>query len=203
MIAEAPGTTWAAEAERALGEGVVRLPGWVSLSGGFEYNTNVVLRGTGVLLPQTISDEGDWAGVWSLDTGTQLFRTPEWAAGAAISYFANAYGALTDFDTQYPSAYAWLDRALGVRSFLRLTADSGYAWVGYDPFLFLIGTTLSLHSEYEKAGSGRTYFRWNRNDYRFSIDGTDLPAGVPASDRNQDGNWYLGGYDHQNSCRAV
>jgi tetratricopeptide (TPR) repeat protein len=197
VIDQAPGTPWAAEAERALNEGVVRLPGWVSLSGGFEYNTNVILQGNGVVPAPGISDESDWAGVWSLDTGTEIFRTPEWAGGIALSYFANAYGDLHDFDTQYPSVYAWLDRALNDKNFLRLTADTGYAWVGYDPFLFPIGTTLGLHTDFEKIGSGHTYFRWDRNDYKFPVITLDQPVGTPPSARNQDGNWYLGGYDHR------
>ncbi len=200
VVAEAPGTSWADEAERALESGVGDRPSWVSLSGGFEYNTNVVLQGTGVVPAGGISNTSDWAGVWALDTGTELFRNDDWAGGAAISYFASAYGELSAFDVQFPSAYLWLDRALGESSFLRLTADSGYAWVGYDPYLLPIGTTLSLHHRTEKAGSGRAYFRWARNDYKFAIDGTDLPPvppGVTASARDQDGNWYLGGYDHR------
>jgi hypothetical protein len=118
----------------------------------------------------------------------------------AASYYGNAQIDLDDFDVQFPTGFAWLDRAIGEASFARLQLDAGFGWVGYDPYLFPLSVTLSGHHNFEKAGSGRGFFQYGRRDYRYTINTFDAPPAIPPGDvmkaRNRDGNWYQAGYDH-------
>lgn len=191
VVADAPGTPWALEAERAL-EGsharYRRREPWGRVMAGMEWDSNVVLRGGGVILPSDISDEKDWRGVWFFDGGAELHRDADWAVGVRTGYYGNAQIDLTDFDTQYPTVAPWVDRALGERTYARLQPDFGYAWVGYDPYLLLTGINLSLNHAWEKAGTSVPLFRFEYRDYHFA-------NGDPALDR--DGFDYVGIYDHE------
>jgi len=201
VIEQAPGTPWAQEAKRTLAErggSTVRRRGWGRVIGGIEYDTNVLLRGEGVLLAPGQGNERDWRGFWGFDGGTEIFRNADWAAGVGASYYGNAQFDLTDFDIQFPLAYAWVDRAIGSASFARLQLDAGYTWVGYDPYLFPITATLSGHHSWADAGDGRAFFLYGRRNYRFPVNTTvPAPTGVDAKKaRDRDGNWFLAGYDH-------
>jgi tetratricopeptide (TPR) repeat protein len=200
VIERAPGTPWAQEAERALarrGGSTARRTGWGRVTGGFEYDTNVLLRGEGVLLTPGQGGQGDGRGFWSFEGGSELFRNADWAAGVGADYYGNAQFDLTDFDIQFPLGFAWVDRAIGSSSFARLQLDAGYAWAGYDPYLFPLTATLSGHHSWTDAGDGRAFFLYGRRDYRFPVD-TAVPCNCadPQKARNRDGNWFLAGYDH-------
>jgi tetratricopeptide (TPR) repeat protein len=200
VIEQAPDTAWAREAESALANrrgSVQRRAGWGRVIGGFEYDTNVLLRGDGVLLLPGQGGQRDWRGFWGIDGGTEIFRNADWAAGVGGSYYGNAQVDLDNFDIQSPVGFAWVDRAIGSASFARLQLDAGYTWVGYDPYLFPITATLSGHHSWTEAGDGRAFFLYGRRDYRFPIN-TAIPCNCadPKSARDRDGNWYLAGYDH-------
>lgn len=191
VVDVAPGTSWAEQAELALAGSDSRYRRrayWGRVVAGMEFDSNVVLRGAGTVLPTEISDEKDWRGVWFLDGGTELFRNADWAVGTRLGYYGNAQFDLTDFDIQYPTVAVWLDRALGENTYLRLRPDFGYSWVGYDPFMLLNGATLSATHTWESAGLSRPFFRWERRDYHFN-------NGNPVLDR--DGNEFIGAYDHE------
>ena len=53
---------------------------------GLEYDSNVMLNGNSVPLPQGISDEDDGRGVWFLEGGAELFRTDNWSGGLVGNY---------------------------------------------------------------------------------------------------------------------
>ena len=200
VIEQAPGTVWAREAELALEQRVRKRRAWGRVFGGMEYDSNVRLRGQGVFLFPGQGDEADGRGFWGIDAGTELFRNQNWAGGVATSYYGNAQIDLTDFDVQFPTGFVWLDRAIGETSFARLQLDAGFGWVGYDPFLFPLSTTLSGHHNFKKAGAGRGFFQYGLRDYRYTINTVDAPPAIPPADvkkaRNRDGNWYQAGYDH-------
>jgi tetratricopeptide (TPR) repeat protein len=191
VVAEAPGTPWAEEAERALEGSQMRYrrrDPWGRLLAGVEWDSNVVLRGAGVILPTDISDEEDWRGVWFLDGGVELHRDADWAVGVRTGYYGNAHYDLGDFDTQYPTIAPWIDRALSESTYVRAQPDFGYAWVGYDPYLLLSGVNLSLHHAWEQAGVSVPLFRFEYRNY-------DFANGDPALDR--DGFDFVGVYDHE------
>jgi tetratricopeptide (TPR) repeat protein len=201
VIEQAPDTPWAREAENTLADrrgGVQRRRGWGRVIGGIEYDTNVLLRGEGVLLLPGKGDQRDARGFWGIDGGTEIFRNADWAAGVGASYYGNAQFDLNDFDIQFPVGFAWVDRAIGDASFARVQLDAGYTWVGDDPYLLPITATLSGHHSWTEAGDGRAFFLYGRRDYRFPInDEIPAPPGVdPKKARNRDGNWFLAGYDH-------
>ena len=203
VIERAPGSPWAQQAEDALSDDLGhsrRRVAWGGLTAGFEWDSNVLLRGQGSLL--TSGGQSDGRSFWSLDAGTELFRNLDWTLGVGASYYGTAQFDLTEFNIQYPVGYAWVDRAIDEVSFARLQFESGFAWLGADPYLFPLTITLSGHHRWAEAGSGRAYFRYGRRDYRLPIDPT-APPQAPSplvsnitKARDRDGSWYQGGYDH-------
>ncbi len=203
VIERAPGSPWAQQAEQALSDHLGRskrrgLRGGITT--GLEWDSNVLLRGQGSVIAS--GGEGDGRGFWSLDGGSELFRNLDWTLGVGASYYGNAHFDLKDFNLQVPIGYAWVDRAIGETSFARLQFESGFAWLGTDPYLFPITVTLSGHHRWADAGSGHAYFRYGRRDYRFPID-KKAPPQTPSplianvkKARDRDGSWYQGGYDH-------
>jgi tetratricopeptide (TPR) repeat protein len=191
VIDEHPGTSWADEAERALASARSRYQRrsfWGRLTAGMEYDSNVVLKGAGVVLPSNISDQEDGRGVWITEGGVELFRNDVWAGGVLGRYYGNAHVELGDYNAHYPGAALWVDRLLDEDTYLRFQPDFGYGWVDGDDFLLTAGATAALHRDWQEAGEGRFVFRFERRDYRFSIQGN------PTLDR--DGYAYAGSYDH-------
>ena len=216
VIAGWPGTTWADEARRALAEldaGESDFSWWLNASIGVEFDSNVVLRGSGVDLPDDISDEEDWRGVWSLSGGTTLYRDENWTVGVSASYYGNRQDDVTDFDIHYPTISGWVDRALAERTFLRGRYEYGFAWVGGDEYLSEHRVEASLLQDFEDWGRTRFELRFLNDDFRFrtvDVAGPDSPgAGCPpnlltcgpfglneASARNRDGWEFGAGFLH-------
>jgi thioredoxin-like negative regulator of GroEL len=151
VIAQAPGTPWATEAERALAGSEARfkrhIP-WGTASAGIEYDSNIVLL-------DSITSDDDWRGVWFLAGGVELFRNADWAGGVIADYTGSAHEDLHDYDSHFPIVSAWLDRSLDEDTYLRLQPDAGYQWLGYDPFLAIYGATLSLHRDWGEVALDR------------------------------------------------
>ena len=249
---ESPGTAWADAAERALtdsdsvrglrvrrdlsalqnaerplgsfsGQHRTVRP-WVVVSAGVEHDSNVLLRGDGVRVPDEISDENDIRAVWTAQIGSELWSNRDWTIGAMASYYGSAHSDLTDFDTHYPSATVWIDRRLTEATLLRLQYDFSYAWVGKSPYLREHALTPALfHNWGERWGTTRVYAELRHDDFRFSPDdepdgfpggspGDDCPDtsqpcgpfGVDESDeRNRDGFWGIFGFDHAFPVDAI
>lgn len=246
---EAPGTEWATAAARALADADGRTRGlrdrrdlqgliqaerplgrgpegerqgpWVSVSGGVEYDSNVLLRGDRVALPSEISDEGDGRAVWTAQLGTELFRNRDWTVGVLGAYYGSAHFDLTDFDTHYPTITTWVDRRFGETWMARLQYDFGYAWVGRDAYLRGHSLIPALFHDWGgRRGTTRLFGDLSWDDYRFEDDdvpdgfplgggggpGTACPPGIttpcgPAGldegdERNRDGLWAIVGFDH-------
>jgi tetratricopeptide (TPR) repeat protein len=193
------GSPWSDEAEDALQrlnerEGAATPRWWGVVSAGAEYDSNVVLRGDGVVLPADISDQEDGRVIWSAELGTELLRTENYAGGAIAGYHGNSHFDLHEYDLQYPTASLWLDRRIDELSFVRLQPYGGYAWIDGDPYVGQGGGTLSYHRDYPEYGSGRAFVQASYQDYLFK---TGLvPPGVDPNDLDRDGWEFLTGYDH-------
>jgi hypothetical protein len=198
---------------------------WVAVSAGVEHDSNVLLRGDGVRVPDEISDEGDFRAVWTAQIGTELWRNRDWTVGALVSYYGSAHTDLTDFDTHYPAATAWLDRRLSEATTLRLQYDFSYAWVGKSPYLLEHSVTPALfHNWGERWGTTRLFAELTFDDFRFSPD--DVPDGAPggapgdpcppgvtqpcgpfgldeSEERDRDGFWGIFGFDHAFPVDAI
>lgn len=224
VIEMAPGTTWADEAQIALdqlGEGGPSWWAWVKA--GMEYDNNVVLRSNGSQLPEDISGDSDVRGVWELHTGSELFRTSEWAGGASLDYYGSAHIDLNEFDQHFPIAGGWLDRRLAETTTLRLRYDIGYGWVDYSPYLFTHGLTATLFHDWGSPGRSRIYGRPYWDDFLFSKDDdvpdgrgvpfspctsrSDIVCGPPGIDerdsRNRDGFGFMAGIEHDYPIQAL
>jgi tetratricopeptide (TPR) repeat protein len=167
-----PNGPWGAEAGRALSAARPASRVWASLTGGLEYDSNVVLEGNSAAF--NISDEDDYRGVWAGEGGVELFRTERWSGGILGAYTGSAHFQKSRFDIQYPSGSVWLDREFGDATRARLRYDIGYAWVGYtrhglDPFLFTQQATAALRHDWGSAGATEVRGRLLWEDYRFPL----------------------------------
>lgn len=202
---EAPGTEWAAAAERALArseggilgmrdrrdlQGLIqaerplgrgpedgaRQGPWTAVSAGVEYDSNVLLRGDRVARPDEISDDADGRAVWTAQVGTELFRNEDWAVGVLGAYYGSAHFDLTDFDTHYPTITTWVDRRFGESWLARVQYDFGYAWVGEDGYLRGHSLIPALFHDWGgRRGTTRLFGDLSWDDYRFEDD--DVPDG--------------------------
>lgn len=217
------------QAERPLGRAPVddgrRRGPWIVVSGGFEYDSNVVLRGDNVAVPDEISDEDDVRAVYTAQVGTELFRSRNWTVGLLGAFYGSSHFDLTEFDTQYPSITTWVDRRFGERTVARLQYDFSYAWVGYDAYLREHALTPALFHDWGgRWGTTRLFSELSWDDFRFQHD--DVPSGRPADEgggpgqpcrvppdaplstpcgpfgldeadaRDRDGFWAIIGFDH-------
>jgi tetratricopeptide (TPR) repeat protein len=241
---ESPDSPWAVEAERALteraamkglpdrrdlgGEHQAERPlgsmapdqpraSWMLLSAGFEYDDSVVLKGSGVVLPEEISHDGDGRVVWTAEIGTELLRSEDWFLGFLAGYYGSVHDDLEDFNVQYPSATVWLDRRITESSTARLQYDFGYGWVGgSDPYLANHVLTPALFHAWPRWGTTRFFAELHKSNFLFSSD--DAPDGTPGASpgdpcpvplascgpfganesraRNRDGYGTIAGFDH-------
>ena len=212
------GTGWGNEAARMLAQLDHRDARSIfgSIGAGFEYDDNAVLRGRGVPLPSDISDESDWAGVWTAAAGAELWKRNGVVLGLMGSYRGTTYVELDDFDSQFPSATLWLDGPLDESTRARLRYDFGYAWQQGDPFVATNNLTGSVERTWPRFGSTAFFVQGANDQYFFRSD--DVPAGdgVPGSacppgtgdepcgppglnerhERDRDGWGWGAGFDH-------
>ena len=220
VIETAPGTQWAAEAERAkanlsrLADG--RGDVWAFARAGLEYDDNVRLRGNEIF-PQDDGDH-DMRAVWLLHGGTELISGPGWAAGVQATYYGSAHFDLTEFNEHYPVVGVWYDQRLADATSLRLSYDLGYSWYQYDPFLFTQQVRASLFHSFGEAGSSELFVTPYKYNYLYSVEDVPdqdatapifpgaceeavqfcSPAGVNESqERNRDGWGLATGIEHR------
>jgi len=160
-----PDGDWGRQAARML-ESTKLFPFYARLQVGFENDDNVLLRATGT--DRNTRDGGkDWRGVWSAEAGVQLFSQGAWTGGLQGSYSGSKHDDLSDFDTHYPTASAFLDRRLGPDTLARLRHTFGYAWVDQGSFLHTQSTQASLTHTWEQAGTTEILGDFTWNDFRF------------------------------------
>lgn len=169
-----PEGAWAREAERLIElqaqrhrGGRTGLQRWASLKAGAEYDSNVVLRGTDAPLPQGISSDNDWRGVWSLVLGTEVFEVERWTAGVMLAYTGAAHEDLDAFDQHYVSATAWVDREIRPTTLARLSMDVGHGWIDEDPYLINLDLRALGEERWGRWGTTRCSLGAQFNDYRF------------------------------------
>jgi tetratricopeptide (TPR) repeat protein len=215
VIATAPGTVWAEQAERAKAE-LSRLAGgrgdaWFFARAGLEYDDNVRLRGEEVFP----SDDGDHdaRAVWMLHGGAELLSGPDWAAGVQGTYYGNAHQDLTEFNEHYPVLGLWYDRRLAEATWLRLSYDVGYSWFQYDPFLFTQQARVSLFHDFGEAGRTELFATPYKYNYLYRVEdvltcppNVNLcgPPGIDEEDeRNRDGWGLTTGVEHRLPVDAI
>jgi tetratricopeptide (TPR) repeat protein len=168
---QAPDSAWATQADLALQRlDQPYLPHrWAKAQLGLDYDSNVVLKGQGVVLPAEISDQEDGRGYWSMDLGWEFHRNPTWSFGVLPAYYGDANFDLSQFNLQYPSLSGWIDRRVDEVSFVRLRPYGGYAWRDNDPYVGLGGAETSYNRSFGSLGVGRAYVDVSYQDYHFAI----------------------------------
>ncbi len=218
VIATAPGSVWAEEAERALERLEQTETGrwWITATTGIEYDDNVALLGDNVSRPRDISSDSDIRAVWSVEAGYELVRNEDWTVGVLATYYGSAHQDLEDFNVQFPGISLWVDRRLTESLMGRFQYDFGYAWVGgSEPFQVTNTWTPALYQSWGRGGLTRGFVEFEKTNYFFSnIDNPDGPGrpgdsclsardiicGPPGRNedtyRNRDGWGLIAGLDH-------
>jgi hypothetical protein len=171
------GTDWATQAGEVLGR-VSAQRAWITLGVGMEYDDNVLLAGRETPLPEDITDQDDFRGVWVARGGADLARWGETSAGAQATYRGRAHvkSELHEFDSHLPTASLWLNHALRGDTHARLRYDFGYAWVDSDPFLVSNSGRLSVVHAWSARSSTELFGTLFADDYRASSDDVPDPA---------------------------
>jgi tetratricopeptide (TPR) repeat protein len=214
----APDSEWAAAAAERLAD----LPAnheaewWITLTVGVEYDDNVVLRGSGVPLPEEIADQEDWRGVWRLNAGRRWYPGDRWSLGAMASYAGNAHADLSEFNLHHPALSLWVDRQIGTAVTARLQGDVDYAWIDGEPYLTSRQLTPAVYYRWDNGWLSQLFVRLYQHDYLFRgsadvpdgpgtpgdpcLDPTDPicgPVGVnEAQERERDGEGITVGVEH-------
>jgi tetratricopeptide (TPR) repeat protein len=178
---EWPDTPWAAQAERAAASLAAARDLFATLRVGFEHDSNAVLRGEGVVLPDEIPSQRDQRFVWRGVLG-RSWRAGEARLGSVLSFNGSLHGDLTRFDVLQPSLTLWADRRLGERTMLRAIAAYSRAWVGTRDFLSEPSFALELRREGSR-GTTRAFAELALDDFRFASVELD-PALRRARDRD-------------------
>lgn len=204
------GTEWATQAAREMKRIASGEPRqvWLSLTAGFEHDSNVILRGRGLTLPGNISDEEDQRGVWGASLGAELVKTPKLTAGVMASYHGTTHVDLEDFNSQFPSLSVWAESPISEGWLARARYDFGYAWFDGDPFVASNSWQISVFRDGALGGT-EIFGRANVDEYFFESgdvtdDGTPClanelcgPPGLDESDlRDRDGWGASGGVSH-------
>lgn len=172
-----PDSEWAAQANRALADTPPpRRRFWGEVTVGFEYDSNVVLRGTGVALPSEISGKQDIRGAFAANGGVEILRTENWSGGLMASYTGWVQDELDQFDMQYPTVSGWLDRRFGDSTIGRVRYDFGYAWLGNEPFVAAQDFTASVYQNWNRYGATEFSGRYVWNNFFFAR--FDVPGGT-------------------------
>jgi tetratricopeptide (TPR) repeat protein len=165
---------------------------WAELTVGVESDSNVVLRGNGVDLPSEIGDKSDERAIWHANAGWQFLNTPDWGAGAMLTYTGTAQFDLQEFNYHYPQATLWIDRRLTENLTAQLQGDYAYGWVDTDPWVSESAVTPSLIYTWARDLYTRLYGRFSWSNYLFAPDTgsffDNTVAGIDLGQaRNRDG----------------
>jgi tetratricopeptide (TPR) repeat protein len=181
VLTASPSGPWSAAARSRLDQWMFARgrPYWASVTGGYESDSNVVLRGEGVDLPDDISDEADWRWLWNANAGWQFLSTPDWGAGAAVNYTGTHQHALNEFDYDYVVSTVWLDRHLVENVSAHLQGDHGYGVTDGDTWVNEAAVTPALDFSWAPNLYTRVFGRFSWSNYYFAASGAApfVPAG--------------------------
>lgn len=145
---------------------------WAIGTAGAEYDEQPTLLSNGIGTLDEIDSDGQAAGSWFVDLGSELFSRDEFAGGLAGSYWGTAW---SDWDktTNYPAVTAWFDWEFAEKWAMRLQYDVGYASVDFDGF----ATTHHVGPRFYRdwSDNGVTEVRFEYYDYDFHTLGESYP----------------------------
>jgi len=200
-----PNGPWGDRARRqldTLGRGL-RSQRWFAGTVGLEWDSNSVLRGEGVDLPdgrtgvvERIDHDRDARMVWRLNGGIEALRTLNWSAGAMLSYNGGGFHDSDQFDYHSPVGSLWVDRHLSERTTVHMQYDGGYAWANskswYDSHNLGPALFHDWGNGHQTRLFGRAYF-W---DFRFNRREEAGDTAAEAEYRDRDGHGLSVGAEH-------
>lgn len=163
---------WGKEAAKLL-ETTELYPWFVRGRVGFEYDDNVLLRGSVTETGAAILDragEKDWRGVWEIDGGVRVWESEDaqTAAGLTAGYSGNAHRDLDGLDTHFIRAGAYLSQRLGPQTEAQARYQFGYANVrNENDYLYEHFGELSLIHTWQKNGTTFLFLDVVSDDLRF------------------------------------
>lgn len=166
---------WGKEAAKMLAANTA-YPFFASMGAGIEYDSNVELRGKGLveLSPELNFDgKADGRAVWQMNGGVELFEKNDWSGGVNVGYTGNAHFDRTDFDTRYLASGAYLARRFDAKNLAQIHYQLGLGWVDEKWFLLTHYADLGLTHVWSSAGKTRMFGDLVWADIRF--DAIDAP----------------------------
>jgi hypothetical protein len=209
VAASDPGGPWGSQAQRQIdrmGRGL-QSDGWLAASVGVEWDSNAVLQGEGVALPDDLDHEEDTRFVWRANGGIEAFRTLDWSGGGMLTYSGSAHDDVDQFDTHYPVASLWIDRHLSENTTAHLQYDAGYAFVDSESWLTSHNLGPALHHDWGNGQHSKLYGRAYVYEFRFdrTIDASTPPRPISTNGfdtategayRDRDGHGTAVGAEH-------
>jgi hypothetical protein len=195
VAAQDPGGPWGSQARQQLdrmGRGL-QSDGWFAATLGWEWDSNALLQGEGVELPDEFNSERDSRFVWQAQAGIEALRTLDWSGGAMLTYTGSAYEDVQELNTHYPVGSLWIDRHLSERTTAHLQYDAGYAWVDNEAWLSSHNLGPALYHDWGNGQQTRLFGRAYAYNFRF-----DRVDDDPADEhyRNRTGNGVGIGAEH-------
>jgi tetratricopeptide (TPR) repeat protein len=119
-----------------IGERKVKVKDWsISLTGGFQYDSNVVLEPSDGTLPEGISRKSDWRGVIYIDGKFTPAITDNLVVGPTYSFYQSFHTKLSDFNVQQHLPGIILNYTFNRNFFFRALYTYEYTTVGTEEYL--------------------------------------------------------------------
>lgn len=160
----------------------------VTVFAGAQYDTNVMLNGRGMPLPEGYSGKSDWSGLVNLRAAYTPFKSGTSEAGIAYSYYQNLHASLKTFDIMQNLAEVSGSHALTDDVRIKGTYSFEYLMLNMDRYDTAHNLAPSLVIRNERIGTTTFDYRFRYTEYSNSAQFAD------NSDRN--GNNYLFGLSH-------
>ncbi len=124
------------EIERKEKRGKITEKNWAfSLTGGLQYDSNVVLEPSDGTLPQGISRKSDWRGIIYLDAKYTPALTDNFTIGPTYSFYQSIHRELDDFNVQQHLPGIILNFAISDNFTIRTHYTYEYTTVGKEEYL--------------------------------------------------------------------
>jgi tetratricopeptide (TPR) repeat protein len=140
----------------------------LSIFAGGQYDTNVILNGRDMPLPQGYSGKSDWSALVNLKGAYTPLKTGDSEAGISYSYYQNLHASLKKFDMIQNLAEVSASHAFSPHVTLKGTYSFEYLLLNQNDYDFAHGIAPSLIFRSDKLGTTILDYRLRITDYRNS-----------------------------------
>lgn len=158
-----------------------RRPWKLQISAGYEYDTNVVLRGANVALPSELSNEEDGRFVLQPTGSYSFFRTDRMDAGLEASGYFTFQNDITSFNIESYQAGPYIDYRINDNLFASARYGFNFIRFGHEDYLTRHIVTPQVTYVWAKRGYTSLYYQFQHRDFQDA-------ASVPGIERDGTNN---------------